>query len=96
MHEPSVFAFESVIEKLKSRKTQCNDQISAELIKAGSRTIHSEIHELIISVWSKRELPEEWNELVIGGIYEKGEKTKQLKFWFVLMMLIYCEEACIL
>jgi hypothetical protein len=28
--------------------------------KAGDRTIHSEIHKLINSIWNKEELPEEW------------------------------------
>jgi len=45
------------------------------LIKAGGRTIHSEIHKLIISIWNKEELPEEWKELIIVPIYKKGDKT---------------------
>jgi len=36
------------------------EQIPAELIKAGGRTIHCENHKLIISSWNKKELPEEW------------------------------------
>ena len=45
------------------------------MIKAGSRTIRNEIHELIISIWNKEELPEEWRELIIVPIYKKGDKT---------------------
>jgi hypothetical protein len=37
--EPSPFEFELAIEKLKSHKSPATDQIPAELIKAGSRTI---------------------------------------------------------
>jgi len=33
-----------------------------EVIKAGGKTILSEIHKLIFSVWNKEELPEEWKE----------------------------------
>jgi hypothetical protein len=51
------------------------DQIPAELIKAGGRIIRSEIHKLIISIWNKEELPEEWKESVIVTIYKKGDKT---------------------
>jgi hypothetical protein len=47
------------IEKLKSHKSPDIDQIPAELIKAGSRTIHGEIQRLIISIWNKEQLPEE-------------------------------------
>jgi hypothetical protein len=41
------------------------DQIPAELIQAGSNTLRSEIHELINSVWNKKELPQQWKESII-------------------------------
>jgi len=44
-------------------------------MEAGGRTICYEIHKLIISVWNKEELPEEWKELIIVPIYKKGIKT---------------------
>jgi len=72
--EPSAFEFELGIEKLKSHKSPGTDQVLAELIKAGGRTICCEIHILIISIWNKEELPEEWKESVIVPIY-KGIKT---------------------
>jgi hypothetical protein len=63
------------IEKLKRHKSPGIDQIPAELIKAGGRIIRSEIHKLIISIWNKEELPEEWKESVILPIYKSGDKT---------------------
>jgi hypothetical protein len=48
--EPSTSEFELAIENLKSHKSPGIDQIPAELIKAGSRTIRCEIHKLIISI----------------------------------------------
>jgi len=65
--EPSALEFEMAIEKLKT--TQIN-----KLIKVGARTIHSEIHKLIIFVWNKEELPEEWKESIILHIYKKDDK----------------------
>jgi len=44
-------------------------------IKAGSKTIHYEIHILIIYIWNKEELPEEWKQSIIVPIYKKGDKT---------------------
>jgi len=44
------------------------------LIKAGDRTIRSEIHKLIISIWNKEKLPEEWKESSIIPNYKKGDK----------------------
>jgi hypothetical protein len=62
-------------EKLERYKSPGTDQIPAELIKAGGRIIRSEIHKLIISIWNKEELHEEWKESVIVLIYKKGDKT---------------------
>jgi len=56
--EPSAFEFEMAIDKIKSHKSLGIDQIPAELIKAGGRTIRYEIHKLIITIWNKEKLPE--------------------------------------
>jgi hypothetical protein len=59
----------------KRRRSPGIDQIPTELITAGGRTIRSEIHKLINSIWNKEELPEEWKESIIVLIYKKGDKT---------------------
>ena len=63
------------IEKLKNHKSPGIDQIPAELIKAGGRTIRCAIHKFIISIWNKEEFPEEWKESIIVHIHKKGDKT---------------------
>jgi hypothetical protein len=68
--EPSAFEIEMAIEKIKRHKSPGIDQIPAELITAGSRTIRYEIHKLIISIWNKEELPEEWKETIILPTYK--------------------------
>jgi hypothetical protein len=73
--EPSAFEVEMAIEKLKRHRSPGTDHIPAELIKAGSRIIRYEIHKLIISIWNKEELPEQWKESIIAPIYKKGDKT---------------------
>ena len=65
MHEPSSFEVERVIEKLKGCKSPGTDQILAELIQSGGRTVRSEIHRPINSVWNKEELPRKWKESII-------------------------------
>jgi len=47
--EPSAFEFEMSVEKLKRHTSPGIDRIPAELIKAGGRTIRSEINTLINS-----------------------------------------------
>jgi hypothetical protein len=62
--------FEMAVEKLKRHRSPGIDQVPPELIKAGGRTIHSEIHKLT------EELPEEWKELIILPIHKKGDETE--------------------
>jgi hypothetical protein len=66
---------EIAIGKLKSYKFPGTDQIPAELIKAGGKTLYSEIHKLICCIWNKEELPQQWKESVIVPIYKKGDNT---------------------
>jgi len=61
-------------EKLNRHKSTGIDQIPAELIKAGGRTIRSKIHIRLNSA-GKEELPEERKESIIVPIYKKGDKT---------------------
>jgi len=75
MPEPSAFELELAIEKLKSHKSPGIDQIPAEMIKAGGRAICYEIRKLIISIWNKKEFPDEWKESIIVPFYKKGNKT---------------------
>jgi len=72
--QQSAFEMELVTEKPESHKSPGIDQIPAELIKAGGRTIGYEIHKLIIFIWNKKELPEEWRESIAVPIYKKGDK----------------------
>ena len=53
--EPSTCEVELAIEKLKCHRSPGTDQIPAELIKAGGRTVRCAIHKLIISIWNKEE-----------------------------------------
>jgi len=73
--ESSAFEVELANEKVKSYISPGIDQIPADLIKAGGKTIHCEIHKLTISIWNKEELPEEWKESITVPIYKKGKKT---------------------
>jgi hypothetical protein len=63
------------IEKLKRHISPGTDQIPAELIKAGGRKIRSEIHEIIIFIWNKEEMPEEGKESIIVSIQKKGDNS---------------------
>jgi len=63
--EPSTFAVEMAIEKLKRNKLPGLDHIPSELIKAKDRAICSEFHKLIHFIWNEEELREQWKGSIV-------------------------------
>jgi len=72
--DPNALEFELAIGKLKSHTSSGIDKILTELIVAEGRTIRHEIHKIVISLWNKEELPEEWKESILVPLYKKGDK----------------------
>jgi hypothetical protein len=92
---PSVLEGELAIEKLKSHKPGI-DQIPGRLIKAGGRTIRCAIY-LIIAIWNKEELPEDWNESILLSIHKKGDKTdckNYRAYYFCQLHTKFCPTSC--
>jgi hypothetical protein len=62
------------IAKLKEYKSPGSDEIPAELIRAGGKTLLSAIHKPINSVRNK-ELLDQWKESIIVPVHKKDDKT---------------------
>jgi hypothetical protein len=62
---PSHLEVETAFPKLEKYKSPGSDQILAELIQAGGKTLLSAIHKLVNCIWNKEELPN----------HKKGDKT---------------------
>jgi hypothetical protein len=73
--EPIASEAEVAIGTLKSYKSPGVDQIPAEIIQAGGETLRSEIHELILLIWNKEELPNQWKQSIVISIHKKGDRT---------------------
>ena len=69
--ESSACDVEMAVKRLKRHKSLGMDQIPAELVKSGGRTICPETHKLTNSIWNKKEL----KESIIVPIYKKCDKT---------------------
>lgn len=50
------------------------DEISADILKAGGPIITKMIHKIIIDVWNEEKLPDEWNESIITPLHKKGDR----------------------
>jgi len=95
--EPIASEVELTITKLKSHKSPGIDQIPAELIKAGGRTICLEIHKLITSIWKKEKLPEEWKGSIIVPIIRRGIKQIVIiigAYHFCQPLTKFCPTSC--
>jgi hypothetical protein len=75
VHDLSPFEIEIAVAESKRYKLTGSDRTLAELIQAGGKTVLSEIHEFINSIWNKEELPDQWKESIIILIKKKGDKT---------------------
>jgi hypothetical protein len=70
--EPNAAEFEVAIRKMKRYKAPGSDQIPAELIQAAGKTLHSEIHKLIMLIRNKEKLPHQWKESICCTYSQKG------------------------
>lgn len=50
----------NVVEQRKFTKASVNDDIGAELIKIGLEKLIAYLHRMIVRIWGKELLPEEW------------------------------------
>jgi len=63
-----------------SHKSPGIDKIPAELFNAESRTIYMEINKIIISIWKKEKLSEDWKESIILPIHTKRDKIDCINY----------------
>jgi hypothetical protein len=69
--KPSSFEVEIAIANLNRYKSPGIDQTPAELNQAGNKTLNSEIHKLINSIWNKEEVQQQWKEsITVPNLYE--------------------------
>ena len=64
------------IKSMKNHKAPGEDLITAELIKYGGNTLHTQIHMLIGQIWDEEKIPTEWNRAIITPIHKKGSKLQ--------------------
>ena len=73
--ESTLLEVDIAIEKLKEYKSPGIEQIPAQLIQDGGNSLLTEIYKLVLAIWKKEMLPEQWKEFIIVPMYKKGEKT---------------------
>lgn len=72
---PTLEEVAQAIKNLKNYKAAGEDNIPAELIKNGGKTLCGRLHQIIVRVWEEQEMPTAWNTGLIIPIHKKGDKT---------------------
>ena len=85
--EPTLLEVEVTIKKLKKYKSPGIDQILAELIQDGGNLLLTEIYKLVLAIWKKKILPEQWKESIIVPIYKKEENTSYSNYCGISLLL---------
>ncbi|KAJ4441531.1 hypothetical protein ANN_11387 [Periplaneta americana] len=85
--EPTLAEVEIAIVNLKKYKSPGIDQIPAELIQEGGSALYSEIYKLVLAIWEKEIVPEQWKESIIVPIFKKGDKTNCGNFRGISLLL---------
>ncbi|KAJ4430139.1 hypothetical protein ANN_22349 [Periplaneta americana] len=85
--EPTLSEVEIAIENLKKYKSPGIDQIPTELIQEGGSALYSEIYKLVLAIWEKEIVPEQWKESIIVPIFKKGDKTNCGNFRGISLLL---------
>ncbi|KAJ4427676.1 hypothetical protein ANN_25325 [Periplaneta americana] len=73
--------------KSEKYKSPGIDQIPAELIQEGGSALSNEIYKLVLDIWEKEIVPEQWKESIIVPIFKKGDKTNCSNFRGISLLL---------
>lgn len=69
---------DEVVDALMSlnNKSAGNDNIIAEMLKAGQETTVDLLYELLQKIWAEKSIPKEWTEALVIPIFKKGKKSR--------------------
>jgi hypothetical protein len=70
---PTYVEINSIINKLRNNNAPALDKIIAELIKGGQQQLRARLRKLILNIWNKETIPDEWLEDIAYQIYRKGD-----------------------
>ncbi|CAF3911944.1 unnamed protein product [Rotaria magnacalcarata] len=72
--QPTISEVRKALNQMKSRKDPGNDEITADLLKAGGEPVIKWLHEIFSDVWKQEEMVGEWNLAILIKLFKKGDK----------------------
>ncbi|CAF1656013.1 unnamed protein product, partial [Adineta ricciae] len=74
---PSLDEVHQAIGQMKSWKAPGNDDVSADLLKAGVTPVALWLHEIFMDIWQSEEMVDDWTSAILIRLY-KGKGDKQI------------------
>jgi hypothetical protein len=59
---------------MKSRKAPGNDEVTADVLKAGGPPVLRWLYEIFTDVWKNEEIVEDWNLAILIRLFKEGDK----------------------
>ena len=72
--KPTQKEIQDIVKELKNNKSAGPDGLEAELLKHAGDELIKRLHQLILEIWEKQEMPNEWYQAIICPIPKKGNK----------------------
>ena len=79
---PTIGEVQQALNQMKNRRAPGNDNITADLLKAGGIIVVSWLHELFVDIWTSEEIVEDWTLAILIRLFKnKGDKTQCDNSW---------------
>ncbi|CAM4769447.1 unnamed protein product [Rotaria magnacalcarata] len=74
--QPSIEEVERALNQMKSRKSPGSDEVTADIIKAGSEPVLNWLHEIFNGVWENEKMVKEWSSATLVRLYKNKDDKK--------------------
>ncbi len=72
---PSIDEVQQAIKQMKNGKAPGNDNISADVLKAGGSPMVKWLHEIFVDIWHNEQIVDDWTTAILIRLYKnKGDK----------------------
>ena len=73
---PSFDELTAAFASTRENKAPGSCGIPAKVWKRGGKRLQEKLHELIVDIWRKEQMPQNWNDAIIVPIFKKGSRKE--------------------
>lgn len=89
---PTVEEVRQALKQMKSRKAPGNDDVTADLLKAGGAPVLNWLHEMFVDIWKTEEIVEDWTLAILIRLFKnKGDKRQCDNYRGISLLVVTCK-----